>query len=106
MRPPVWQIAVFAYNEGEHIIACLDSIKRCRDASCDVRAYVLANGCRDNTEAVVARYAEDNPWVTLVPIQKGDKANAWNTFVHDFADTNSTAFFVCLLYTSPSPRDS
>jgi hypothetical protein len=43
----------------------------------------MANGCTDNTEAVVRGYAETHDGVHLVSIPLGDKNNAWNVFVHE-----------------------
>lgn len=88
-----WIVAVFAHNEAAHIVACLESIARASQSHV-VRAFVLANGCRDNTEAVVRDFAAKHPWVSLVSIQLGDKSNAWNVFVHDIAPPAEICFFV------------
>lgn len=70
--------AVFAYNEESHILRSISSIQN----ECDNEIYVLVNGCSDNTFEVVSNYAKDNPQVHPVQIDIGDKANAWNHFVH------------------------
>lgn len=79
--PEAWPVAVFAHNEERSIVACLESLRAA--SSRPLRAYVLLNGCRDNTEGVVRDYAKSHDWVEPVPIAVGDKANAWNVFVHD-----------------------
>lgn len=74
-------IAVFAHNEGRKILNCLESIRRAiRDGD---QCYVLDNGSSDNTGVVVQAYAKEHPFCKLVTIELGDKANAWNVFVHD-----------------------
>ena len=81
-----WSCAVFAYNEAASIGACLDSLlpalaelPRCRGI------HVLANGCTDRTEAVVAAYAEHHGPIRLLSLPVADKAAAWNHYVHALA---------------------
>src|SRR5215813_10375343 len=70
-------VAVFAHNEENHIIRCLESLSLAADGS-PLSAYVLANGCTDRTEEIVRGYAQTHPGVSLISIAVGDKANAWN----------------------------
>jgi glycosyltransferase involved in cell wall biosynthesis len=84
-----WPVAIFAHNEERHILECLHSLEQP-----DVHRYVLANGCTDGTERLVARYAARAGHVDLVPIPKGDKANAWNVFVHDVAPRAEALVFI------------
>ncbi|MDP1680588.1 MAG: glycosyltransferase family A protein [Burkholderiales bacterium] len=86
-----WPVAVFAHNEERGIIACLDSVLQA--ATHPIECYVLANACTDGTEALVAKYREDHPNVQLVSIRLGDKANAWNVFVHDAAPAGAEYYF-------------
>jgi glycosyltransferase involved in cell wall biosynthesis len=85
--------AVFAHNEKKNLIACLESIDGSELAK-DLDVFVLANGCSDGTEELVRRYARLHDNVHLVEIQKGDKANAWNIFVHEYAPNAQTYFFI------------
>lgn len=87
-----WAVAVFAHNEADNIERCLNSIRS--HASRRIHAYVLANGCSDETESVVRSYAERNDWVSLVSIARGDKCNAWNVFVHEVAPAAQIHFFM------------
>lgn len=89
--PHPWPVAVFAHNEARNIIACLDSLQAA--ATQPLACHVLANACTDRTEALVREYAADHPNVHLVPIALGDKANAWNVFVHEVASRNAAACF-------------
>ncbi len=89
-----WPVAVFAHNEARTIAACLDSLERAA-AGHPLTAYVLANGCRDATARIVRDYAAaGHPWVRLVEIALGDKANAWNEYVHALAPAAPIHFFI------------
>ncbi|MFI4904376.1 MAG: glycosyltransferase, partial [Burkholderiales bacterium] len=68
-------VMVLAHNEERHIGACLDSIFAA-DLALDFDVYVMANGCTDRTEAIVADHARARPHVHLVSIALGDKCNA------------------------------
>jgi glycosyltransferase involved in cell wall biosynthesis len=86
-----WPVAVFAHNEERNILACLESLKEA--SSHPLACYVLANACTDHTEALVAEHARSHPNVHLVSIQLGDKANAWNVFVHELAPAHAPFYF-------------
>lgn len=76
-------IGVFAHNEARQIEACLESIRPQLQPG-DV-CHVLNNGSTDDTAAVVLAYGARYPFCRLANIVLGDKANAWNVFVHDIA---------------------
>lgn len=78
---PRWSIAVFAHNEAGNIRAALRSVVAAA-ADYPVAVYVLANGCTDATVDEVRACAGFLPNLWLVEIALGDKANAWNSFVH------------------------
>jgi glycosyltransferase involved in cell wall biosynthesis len=77
-----WPVMVLAHNEERHIEACLDSIFEATDNHA-LDVFVMANGCTDRTEQLVAKYAHQQPQVHLVSIELGDKCNAWNVFIHE-----------------------
>lgn len=77
-----WPVMVLAHNEERHIEACLDSIFAA-DPDRRFEVYVMANGCTDQTQAIVEAYGRKRPEVHLVSIALGDKCNAWNVFIHD-----------------------
>ena len=81
-RAEAWPVMVLAYNEERHIVACLDSIFA-GEQDRPIEVFVMANGCTDNTEALVREYASKQPAVHLVSIPLGDKCNAWNVFIHE-----------------------
>lgn len=78
-----WSCAVFAHNEEQGIGACLDSLLAAlAELPRSLGIHVLANGCTDRTEAVVAAYAGRAAQVRLVSLAVADKAAAWNHYVH------------------------
>lgn len=88
-----WPVMVLAHNEEKRIVPCLDSIYEA-DPGRSFEVFVMANGCRDATEAIVANYAKDHPGVHLVSIRLADYCNAWNVFVHSVAPAlDSDIFF-------------
>jgi glycosyltransferase involved in cell wall biosynthesis len=86
-------VAVFAHNEEKNIIACLDSLPdAARD--CRIEAHVLVNGCTDRTLELVSEYAKEHAWIVVHAVEMGDKANAWNVYVHELAPEADTHFFI------------
>lgn len=84
MSQPLVSVAVFAYNEEAGITAALDRLAAC-GAEAALRVHVLINGCTDGTERVVRAYRGRRITVVPILIAKGDKANAWNHYVHEVA---------------------
>ena len=80
---PRWSVAVFAHDEAAHIRRSLEAIARAVDDPRDIDVWVLANGCSDTTADQVRACAPlvRNLWLAEIAI--GDKANAWNVYVHD-----------------------
>lgn len=89
--PHSWLVAIFAHNEARNIIACLDSLQAATNHP--LECFVLANACTDRTEALVREYGANHPNVHLVSIALGDKANAWNVFVHEIAPPGAAQYF-------------
>ena len=88
-----WSVAVFAHNVAGSVAACLDSVLR-QHSSAEMRVAVLVNGCTDKTGQRVSDYARRHPGVTLVEIDRADKANAWNHYVHQVREEADVHFFV------------
>src|SRR5512141_1725056 len=89
--PHSWLVAVFAHNEACNIIACLDSLQAATNHPFE--CFVLANACTDRTEALVREYGANHPNVHIESIALGDKANAWNVFVHEIAPAGAAQVF-------------
>ena len=85
-------IAVFAHNESRKILGCLEAL-RLSPLLPNTTCYVIANGCNDDTVAHVTEYALKAPWVRVIVLEVGDKANAWNHFVHEIAPEAESYFF-------------
>lgn len=81
---PSVSVAVFAYNESAAIRDCLDAIGACAPEAA-LTVHVLINGCTDDTEAQVRAYQPRGFAMRPVVIARGDKANAWNTYVQEVA---------------------
>lgn len=81
---PIWAIAVFAHNEEDNIVACLRSLFFATARPECLRIYVLNNGSSDATAQRVSAFAEQHAQaIELINLSVGDKANAWNYFVHE-----------------------
>lgn len=82
-------ITIFAYNEADSIIRCLQSVAHTLTTHAEFtgrsQCVLVANGCRDNTVAIAKQYAQQHPWLTVADIAQGDKCNAWNQAVHQYA---------------------
>jgi len=89
-----WAVAVFAHNEENNIERCLESLLTATKTPGALLIYVLNNGSADNTASIVATFAIKHPQVQLCEIVLGDKANAWNYFVHDLTPKADCFFFV------------
>ena len=92
MAPPC--VAVFAHNEEGSIRRCLESLWWATRRPEDLRVRVLVNGCRDGTEAIVRAFAQAHPQVEPVVLGLGDKANAWNTYVHGEPTAEANHYFL------------
>lgn len=88
-----WSVAVFAHNEAHTISACVEAVLAQRPGR-PFPVHVLVNGSRDATESKVRRLARTHPQVVPVTIPLGDKANAWNAYVHTHAPAAALHFFV------------
>jgi glycosyltransferase involved in cell wall biosynthesis len=75
---------IFAYNEEARIVAALEALDAC-GAEARLRAHVIINGCTDGTERVVRAWRPRHIEVVPVVLARGDKANAWNHYVHEVA---------------------
>ena len=87
--PPV-SVAVFAYNEESFIASALDAMAGLA-AEAALTVHVLVNGCTDRTAEVVRGYRPRGFALNPVEIRRGDKANAWNTYVHEVAPADAAA---------------
>jgi len=85
-------VAVFAYNEERVIADCLAALLKDSDGV-KVEVFVLINGCTDGTEGIVRGFASQDKRIHVIVIPVGDKANAWNHFVHEITPDCECAVF-------------
>lgn len=85
-------IAIFAHNEANKIIACLESVKKAIRVGDE--CIVLNNGSTDNTGSLVEEFLKTNSFCRLVTIDVGDKANAWNVFMHELGIEADLFYFL------------
>ncbi|MBE9637075.1 glycosyltransferase family 2 protein [Salipiger mangrovisoli] len=83
-------VAIFAYNEEAAIIRSLEAVVAAGLAPED-RVTVLVNGTRDRTLERVAEFGARDPRFSGVDIAFGDKANAWDVYVHSLAPAEAAA---------------
>lgn len=86
-----WPVAIFAHNEARNILHCLESLQQ--TTIHPIACYVLANACTDRTEDIVREYCNVHANVHLISIVLGDKANAWNVFVHEVSPRDRVCYF-------------
>jgi glycosyltransferase involved in cell wall biosynthesis len=79
---------MFAYNEELQVSRALDALDACGDEA-RLRVHVLINGCTDRTEAVVRAWQPKRIELVPVVLPRGDKANAWNHYVHEVAPADA-----------------
>jgi len=99
VQPECLRVAIFAHNEERAIAAAVQSVIAATPKGCDLKAFVLINGCTDNTKTVVDRLAKSFSCVIPVVIpypdkQHPDKCHAWNTYVYELADDSECHFFM------------
>jgi glycosyltransferase involved in cell wall biosynthesis len=100
---PAWTIAVFAHNERRLIRTALASIPAAAGGR-PIRVVVLANGCSDDTSDRVRACTDLIADLTLVEIDLGDKANAWNTYIHEYLTTEAASRTVVHFFTDGDVR--
>lgn len=89
-----WSVAVFVRNEQARIAQCIDAISD-ELAGRNAAVTIVVNGTTDDTENEIRRATRGK----TIPIRSyriafGDKANAWNAFIHRLRPAAATYFFV------------
>ncbi len=88
-------IFVFAHNEQNHILTCLNSIKEAlRETNVQAEGFILVNGSTDNTLKLAEQFSANNSHWQTVNIIVGDKSNAWNVAVHECMNNVGLGFFI------------
>ena len=82
--PAIWSVAIFAHNEAATLAETVRSAQFAGEGA-STEIVILANGCRDNTVEIARDLAQVYRNIHVIEIALGDKANAWNHYVHDIS---------------------
>jgi len=88
------EVAMFAHGEGRLVERAVDSVRADLGDVDLARIVILANGPTEETWEVTQRLVRDDPRVEALWIERGDKCNAWNAYVHDLAGDADAHFFM------------
>ncbi|WP_411818212.1 glycosyltransferase family 2 protein [Hyphococcus sp. DH-69] len=83
-------VCIFARNEERLLPVCVNALPAAGLGAKD-RIHILVNGCSDNTAEVANALASAKAEILVHELPVGDKANAWNEYVHRIADTDADA---------------
>jgi glycosyltransferase involved in cell wall biosynthesis len=88
-----WSVCVFARNEERLLPHCLAALGPAAAGGAFV-AHVMVNGSTDGTARVAGALAAADPRLRVHEIALGDKANAWNDYVHRISGTAAMHVFI------------
>lgn len=78
-------VCIFARNEERTLAACIGSLDSAGLGTHGV-IHILVNGCTDATAITARMLATADTRITVHELPVGDKANAWNEYVHRLAE--------------------
>jgi glycosyltransferase involved in cell wall biosynthesis len=88
-----YSIVMFAHNEQDNIVMSVKSVFENSDENLH-ELCVVANGCTDNTIVILKRLQDEFGKLTVIDLDVGDKCNAWNSYVYQYASKSNVHFFV------------
>ena len=88
-RSPL-SVCIFARNEERLLPLCVGALDAAGLGVGDA-VHILVNGCTDGTAATARALASADRRIIVHELPVGDKANAWNEYVHRLADPNAAA---------------
>ena len=80
-------VCIFARDEEQKLHYCVGALETA-GLQADDRVHILVNGCKDDTELVAYALAAADNRISVHELPVGDKANAWNEYVHRIASLN------------------
>lgn len=86
-------VCIFAHNEERLLPRCLAALGAAADGV-DYTAHVMENGSRDATARAARALAAADRRIRVHELLPGDKANAWNDYVHRIAPEAETHIFL------------
>ncbi|MFC2953097.1 glycosyltransferase [Marinicaulis aureus] len=78
-------VCIFARNEERLLPRCAGALDAAGLGAND-QTHILVNGCTDDTLAAAKLLAAADRRITVHELPVGDKANAWNEYIHRLAD--------------------
>ncbi len=78
-------VCIFACNEEQTLPTCVGALDAAGLSETD-QVHILVNGCTDNTAFVARALAQADTRISVHELPVGDKANAWNEYMHRLAD--------------------
>jgi len=88
-----WSVCIFAHNEERLLPRCLAALPAAA-AGGDYVVHVMENGSGDGTARVARALAAAEPRIRVHELAVGDKANAWNEYVHRLAPAADMHIFL------------
>ncbi|WDI31048.1 glycosyltransferase [Hyphococcus flavus] len=79
-------VCIFARNEEKHLARCIIALEAA-GLNYDDQVHILVNGCTDATAQIAATLACADKRIEVHHLPVGDKANAWNEYVHRISTT-------------------
>lgn len=86
-------ICVFAHNEERFLRDCIDAVERAADGL-EYSVSIVENGSMDRTPEIARSLEHADPRVRAHSMPFGDKAEAWNRYVHELAPEAKTHVFL------------
>lgn len=86
-------ICIFARNEEYALPRCVGALDAAGLSASD-SIHILVNGCTDETSLVARALAEADRRIEVHELPVGDKANAWNEYVHRIAGPAAAHIFL------------
>jgi glycosyltransferase involved in cell wall biosynthesis len=78
-------VCIFARNEERTLVQCAGALNAA-GLEANGRIHILVNGCTDQTAQTARMLAAADTRIIVHELPVGDKANAWNEYVHRIAD--------------------
>ena len=94
-------VIVPVYNVEKYLARCIQSV--CGQSYQGLEIILVDDGSKDKSGVICDEYAEQDGRIKVIHKENGGLGDARNAGVEKAE--GKYLLFVCLLYTSPSPRD-
>ena len=103
IREPLISVIVAAYNQERFIGRCLRSLLNQTMPHQNYEIIVIDDGSNDRTQYALELFCD--PFDSIIKVIKNDTNQGLPAAINQGIRMSKSPY-VCLLYTSPSPRDS